>query len=156
MDIEPTHGELAIDTPVQIERYMSRISGPLLDRIDIHIEVPRMPFEDLSGGMPGTSSQQMREMVLKLEKNKRPDLQGPAPGPTRRCRVVRCVSIVLWEDPKNSCCAIPSLRWVIGSGADKIIRVARTIADVDDSEEINVANLTEAINYRMLDRDIWS
>ncbi len=144
-------------TPVQVERYMGRISGPLLDRIDIHIEVPAVPFEDLSGGMPGTSSQEMRELVLKAQEKQAVRFEGThtrsnAQMSSRQireyCPLGRAERILLRDTVSEM--------GLSARAHDKIIRVARTIADVDDSEEITVECLAEAINYRMLDRDIWS
>ncbi|MDO4550460.1 MAG: ATP-binding protein [Planctomycetia bacterium] len=118
-----------------VERYMSKISGPLLDRIDIHIEVPAVPFEELSGMHTGTSSDEIRRQVVaarKIRQHCQLDAQG----------------IKLLRAAMND----------FGLSArahDKVLRIARTIADLENSPKILVPHLTEAINYRILDRSLW-
>jgi len=144
-------------TPPQIERYMSKISGPLIDRIDIHIEVPPVAFRDLSGGTPGTSSESMREEV---KESRRMQTTRFNVGPTRHnadmshrqtrqfCRI---------DDACQN--LLKSAMAELGLSArahDKVLRVARTIADLEGSEPIKSHHLNEAINYRMLDRQLWT
>lgn len=142
-------------SPVQVEKYMSRISGPLLDRIDIHIEVPAVPFQELSAGNPGTSSQAMREEVLAARERQRQRFLS-----TNHLTNAQMSSRQLREYCKLDSLSRNSLRDSVeemGLSArahDKILRVARTIADLDDSAEIQLVHLHEAINYRMLDRTL--
>jgi magnesium chelatase family protein len=149
-------------TPPQIERYMSRISGPLLDRVDIHIEVPAVPFEELSGSStapPGTTSEQMRESVT-TARIKQAERFGSTSTSTRynaqmTSREVRKYCVL------NKACTQMLRHSVeeLGLSArahDKILRVARTIADIDQSDDINEEHLAEAIGYRNLDRDLWT
>lgn len=143
-------------SPIQVERYLSKISGPLLDRIDIHIEVPAVPFEELSHGPPGTSSAQMREQVTSARQIQR---ERFADSKTRTNAQMSSRELRQW-------CPLGSIQTQrmrsavseMGLSArahDKIIRVARTIADLEQSPHIEPNHIEEAINFRMLDRDIW-
>ena len=144
-------------TPPQIEKYMSRISGPLMDRIDIHIEVPSVPFEELSGSQSaGTSSEQMRQAVL-LARQQQSERFGD--GPTRYNAQMTSREVRRFCVLDRTCRQM--LRHSVeemGLSArahDKILRVARTIADVADESQISEVHLAEAIGYRSLDRDLW-
>ncbi|MCH2201520.1 MAG: YifB family Mg chelatase-like AAA ATPase [Fuerstiella sp.] len=143
-------------TPMQIERYLSRISGPLLDRIDIHIEVPPVPFRDLSDQVAGTSSGEMRQQVVAAR-----DRQL-----TRFCHDVTSVNGKMQPREIRKHCKLTSsaeqlLRAAMqdmGLSArahDKILRISRTIADLEDMETIEEHHLSEAINFRTLDRNFW-
>lgn len=142
-------------SPILVERYMARISGPLLDRIDIHIEVPAVPFQELSAGTPGTSSEAMREEVLRARDRQRSRFRN-----TTNLTNAQMSSRQLREYCKLDSLSRNSLRDSVeelGLSArahDKILRVARTIADLDDSDDIELVHLQEAINYRMLDRTL--
>lgn len=140
----------------QVERYMSKISGPLLDRIDIHIEVPAVAFKELSSGSPGTSSAQMRESVVAAREAQRKRFAGSATRnnghmPHRQLRN----NCKLDDECMNLLKAAMSELGLSARAHDKVLRVARTIADLDSSEEIRPPHLNEAINYRMLDRNLW-
>ena len=134
-----------------------RISGPLLDRIDIHIEVPAVPFRELSGGAPGTSSAAMREQVTAARAVQAARF---ASGPGRynadmSHRQVRQYCR-LDAECQNLLRAAMAETGLSARAHDKILRVARTIADLDASAEIRPNHLNEAINYRMLDRQLWT
>ncbi|MEX0711068.1 MAG: YifB family Mg chelatase-like AAA ATPase [Pirellulales bacterium] len=144
-------------TVPQVERYMAKISGPLLDRIDIHLEVPAVAFRELSSGTSGTTSGQMREQVVVARRIQAARFSGSrtrlnAKMTTRQTRQhckLNEQSIGLLKASVNE----------LGLSArahDKILRVARTIADLDQSEGISPTHISEAINYRMLDRQMWS
>ncbi len=141
----------------QIERYMSKISGPLLDRIDIHIEVPAVPFRELSSGTPGTSSGEMRGQVegarrMQAERFSGTRTRHNADMSHRQTRQF----CPLTEEGRN---LLKSAMTDLGLSArahDKVLRVARTIADLDASADIRPEHLSEAINYRMLDRNMWT
>jgi magnesium chelatase family protein len=143
--------------PMQIERYVSRISGPLLDRIDIHIEVPPVPFRELSEKKEGTNSQQMRDQVLRARAVQQRRLAGEptrlngrmTPRQIRRhCRLA--------AEAESLLKAAMDEMGLSARAHDKILRVSRTIADLDGSEAIEPQHLSEAINYRTLDRNYWS
>ena len=144
-------------TPPQIERYMSKISGPLIDRIDIHIEVPSVAFRDLSGGTPGTSSTELRGQVATARRAQAARFDG---GPTRHNadmthRLTRQFC-KLDDECQNLLKAAMTDLGLSARAHDKVLRVARTIADLDGSESIRPMHLNEAINYRMLDRHLWT
>jgi magnesium chelatase family protein len=144
-------------TPPQIEKYMSKISGPLMDRIDIHIEVPAVPFEELSTStVSGTTSAQMRSDVVRAREQQ--DARFPD-GPNRYNAQMSSRQVRKFCALDKTCQQM--LRHSVeemGLSArahDKILRVARTIADVAGDAEINEMHLAEAIGYRSLDRDLW-
>ncbi len=144
-------------TPPQIERYMSKISGPLLDRIDIHIEVPAVAFKDLSAGAGGTSSAEIRAQVISARQMQAARFDGGAirynadmgHRQTRQfCK--------LDEESQNLLRSSMTELGLSARAHDKILRVARTIADLDGSENIKPIHINEAINYRMIDRQLWT
>ncbi len=145
-------------TPPQVERYISKISGPLMDRIDIHIEVPAVPFEELSSSTAtGATSQSMREDV---ERARRQQSQRFAPGSTRynaqmTSREVRKYCVLSQASTKLLRHSVEEMG-LSARAHDKILRVARTIADVEEAEMISEVHLAEAINYRSLDADLWT
>ncbi|MEJ2686379.1 MAG: YifB family Mg chelatase-like AAA ATPase, partial [Gammaproteobacteria bacterium] len=134
-------------TPDQIRRYRARISGPLLDRIDMQIEVPRPSWDQLQGP-PGESSAAVRGRVEAARRRQRPrgtvnaELQGEAL--TAHCGLSPADRHLLQQ-------ALERLG-LSARAYHRILRVARTIADLDRSEHIATAHLTEAIQYRCLDR----
>lgn len=142
-------------SPTQIERYMARMSGPLLDRIDIHIEVPPVEYRELSSSAAGTSSETMRGEVLAAravakKRFARSKIQCNAAMSHRQiasfCKIGRQGDSILEE-----------AMTVFGLSArahDKILRIARTVADLDGSEEIQPNHLYEAVGYRTLDRKL--
>jgi magnesium chelatase family protein len=144
-------------TPPQIERYMSKISGPLLDRIDIHIEVPSVPFSELSGGKPGTSSAEMREQVMLARRAQAARFQGTLTRHNAHMSHRQTRQFCKLDDEcRNLLKASMTELGLSARAHDKVLRVARTIADLDSSETIRPHHLNEAINYRMLDRQLWT
>jgi magnesium chelatase family protein len=144
-------------TVPQIERYMAKISGPLLDRIDIHIEVPAVPFKELSGAAGGTSSTVMRDHVMTARA-----VQEARFLNSRTRRNAQMSTREIRQYCQLSDAGMNLLRTSIqelGLSArahDKILRVARTIADLDGQHEVLPEHVSEAVNYRMLDRQFWS
>lgn len=144
-------------TVPQIERYMSKISGPLLDRIDIHIEVPAVPFRELSAATSGTSSGQMRQSVVEARGVQRRRFAGSNTRFNGQMTHRQIRSFCpLDEAGTNLLRATMTELGLSARAHDKILRLARTIADLDASEAISPAHVSEAINYRMLDRSLWS
>jgi magnesium chelatase family protein len=142
--------------PLAIERYLSRISGPLLDRIDIHIEVPPVPFRELSEKSEGTSSETMRLAVVGARKRQNARFKKESvrvngkmkpPQIRRFCR--------LESDAEDLLKHAMEEMGLSARAHDKILRISRTIADLADSEQISSEHLTEAINYRTLDKNYW-
>ncbi|MCS7467612.1 YifB family Mg chelatase-like AAA ATPase, partial [Stieleria sp. ICT_E10.1] len=146
-------------TPPQVEKYMSKISGPLMDRIDIHIEVPSVPFEELSSSsVTGTSSEAMRTDV---ERARCVQAERFADGPSGVRYNAQMTSRQVREHCRLDKSCQQMLRHSVEENGlsarahDKILRVCRTIADIAGDNDINENHLAEAINYRNLDRDLW-
>ncbi|MBI2266901.1 MAG: YifB family Mg chelatase-like AAA ATPase [Armatimonadetes bacterium] len=143
-------------SPLQIRRYLSRISGPLLDRIDLHVEVPRPRVRDLMGPAGGESSKAVRERVLSAREIQRKRLEGRdiffnsqmgAKEIKEFCPLSAPVQAFLEE-------AISRLN-LSGRAYDRILKVSRTIADLDESADIQPEHVAESIQYRTLDRKYW-
>jgi magnesium chelatase family protein len=136
---------------------MSKISGPLLDRIDIHIEVPSVAFRDLSGGAPGTSSAELRRQVAAARRAQTVRFDGAAVrhngDMTHRQTRQFCK---LDDECQNILKGAMTELGLSARAHDKVLRVARTIADLDQSESLRPSHLHEAINYRTLDRHLWT
>jgi magnesium chelatase family protein len=143
--------------PMQIERYIGRISGPLLDRIDLHIEVPAVPFQELSAGADGTSSAVMREQVSKARGVQRRRFgEGSYRLNSRMTSRQLRKFCPLDEECRNLLKTAMDELGLSARAHDRILRVARTIADLEASDAIRPPHLSEAINYRTLDRKLWA
>ena len=144
-------------TVPQIERYMSKISGPLLDRIDIHIEVPAVPFKELSASTPGTTSGDMRAAVVAAREIQAARFAGSPTRHNGKMTHKQTRSFCQLDEPAMALLRATMTELGLSARAhDKILRVARTIADLDGSPGIQSVHLSEAINYRMLDRQMWT
>ena len=144
-------------TPPQIERYMGKVSGPLLDRIDIHIEVPAVPFRELSGETAGTDSNQMRADVVSARALQKKRFAGSTTRYNGRMTNRQIRQFGKLDDAGHNLLKGAMAELGLSARAhDKILRVARTIADLENSENIESPHVSEAINYRMLDRQIWT
>jgi len=140
-------------TPLQIEKYLARISGPLIDRIDIHIEVPAVPFAELRSRKEGTASSTMREQVIAATKRQAKRLGGESVLANGRMnsRVLR--KFCQLDDTSETVLRQAMTELGLSARAhDKILRVSRTIADLADREHITADDVLEAIHYRRLDR----
>ncbi|MEM9367890.1 MAG: YifB family Mg chelatase-like AAA ATPase [Planctomycetota bacterium] len=144
-------------TPPQVEKYMSKISGPLMDRIDIHIEVPSVPFEELASNTPSNeTSAVMRDRVLRAR-----DLQAERFAETPIRYNSQMSSRQIREFCELDAASRSLLRASVESmglsarAHDKILRVARTIADLGQQLTITEEHLGEAISYRNLDANLW-
>jgi magnesium chelatase family protein len=144
-------------TVPQIERYMAKISGPLLDRIDLHLEVPAVHFRELSTDKPGTSSAQMRQQVVEARAIQRKRFAGTKARQNAHMghRQIR-THCVLDSEGMNLLKATMTELGLSARAHDKILRVSRTIADLEASDSIRPQHVSEAINYRMLDRSLWT
>ncbi|UUO05056.1 YifB family Mg chelatase-like AAA ATPase [Blastopirellula sp. J2-11] len=139
----------------QVERYIGKISGPLLDRIDIQIEVPAVPFSELASKTPGISSEEMRAQVMEARKIQTRRFVGSR---TRYNGQMSSREIRKFCHLNDACAAL--LKQSVHSlglsarAHDKVLRTARTIADLEGATAIDIAHISEAINYRMLDRGV--
>ncbi|MCG6157997.1 YifB family Mg chelatase-like AAA ATPase [Rubinisphaera margarita] len=140
-----------------MERYLSKISGPLLDRIDIHIEVPAVPFRELADKQEGTNSAQMKEQVLQAREIQERRFAS-APNRINGRMTTRQIRehCKLTPDAELFLKAAMEELGLSARAHDRILRVCRTIADLEASELITEIHLSEAVNYRSLDRKYWS
>jgi magnesium chelatase family protein len=142
---------------IAVPCYLARISGPLLDRIDIHVEVPAVPFRQLTDRTEGTNSETMREQVVRAREiqTRRFENEPQSVNGKMNPRSVRrhCRLDAMAENLLKSAMEEMGLS---ARAHDKILRIGRTIADLADSEQIQETHLSEAINYRTLDRRYWS
>ena len=170
---DPTHQ--CNCTPGQISRYLSKISGPLLDRIDIHCEIQAVPFSQLSQMDSGEPSVAIRERVVKARKiqekrfsdyYKSLEASDPDYEPNRLRQRIHCNAMMsekmvrLFAQPDEA--SLDMLRMAMerlklsARAYGRILKVARTIADLDGSEDILTHHIAEAIGYRNLDRGDWA
>jgi magnesium chelatase family protein len=141
-----------------VQKYLSRISGPLLDRIDIHIEIVPVPFEKLSDNQEVECSAAIRERVIKARNIQ---LERFKDNPDIHCNAQMSSKLLRQHtqlDPKaQALLKNAMLKLNLSARAyDRILKVARTIADLDNSENIETNHIAEAINYRNLDREGWA
>ncbi len=145
-------------SPGMIQKYLSRISGPLLDRIDMHIEIVPVPFDKLSEAAPAEPSAVIRERVIKarqVQEARFKDVQGVYCNAQMSSKMLRRYCEVNAEGQQLLKAAM--LRMNLSARAyDRILKVARTIADMAGSENIETEHLAEAINYRNLDKEGWA
>ena len=140
-------------SPYAIARYLSKLSGPLLDRIDMHVEVPRLPYDDISNNHPAEPSAAVRRRVETARERQRQRL-GPsgcnAAMPAKRLRE-HCA----FDETSRTLLAAAVAKLHLSARAhDRILRVARTIADLAGAPDIATEHLAEAIGYRNLDRSL--
>ena len=153
---DPTHH--CVCTPGQIQRYMSKISGPLLDRIDLHCEIQAVPFAQLSQMQPGEPSAVIRERVIKARKIQEERFK---PFKGIHCNAMM-TERMLHEFAEPDAASMDMLRMAIerlklsARAYSRILKVARTIADLDNSEIVLSQHIAEAIGYRNLDRSDWA
>ena len=144
-------------TPPMMQRYISRVSGPLLDRIDIHIEVPAVQYRELRGGTASEGSSEIRKRVLGARKQQRLRFAeygsyANAQMTTRQVRTYCDLS----ADAEKLLERAMQQQGLSARAHDRILKVARTIADLEAAPDVLVGHLAEAIQYRTLDRNYWS
>lgn len=144
-------------SPHEMQRYLSKISGPLLDRIDIHIEVTPVPFEKLSDDRKGESSIDIRKRVTAAREQQTKRFEDNANvhyNAQMSTKQIRKYCIL--DDASKQLLKTAMERLNLSARAyDRILKVARTIADLEGVEELNGAHISEAIQYRSLDREGW-
>lgn len=144
--------------PQVVQRYLSKISGPLLDRIDLQVEVTPVEYNELSSKVAGESSASIRERVIRAREKqteryeKLPDIHHNAMMPSRLVR-----KICELDTASESLLKTAMTRLDLSARAyDRILKVSRTIADLDNSEAIKPEHVAEAIQYRSLDKESWA
>ncbi len=153
---DPTHN--CTCTPGQISRYLSKISGPLLDRIDIHCEIQAVPFAQLSQMQPGEPSAAIRERVIAARKIQEERFK-PFKGIHSNAMMTERM---LHEFAEPDAASLDMLRMAMeklklsARAYSRILKVARTIADLAGSEKVQSMHIAEAIGYRNLDRGDWA
>jgi magnesium chelatase family protein len=144
-------------TPPQIQRYVSKISGPLLDRIDIHIDMPAVKYRELREGAGGEGSDQIRARVIAARDRQLSRYRGEK---------IVCNAQLSSRQIRKYCDISPECERLLESAMtrlglsarahDRILKVTRTIADLDAAETISTTHISEAIQYRSLDRNYWA
>jgi len=145
-------------SPREIQNYLGRISGPLLDRIDLHIEVPPVKFREITSERTGEMSAQIRERVINARQRQQERFKEK-PKITCNAR--------MGSRELKSCCALDEatmelLKFAMADlnlsarAYDRVLKVARTIADLAGAENIASEHISEAIQYRSLDRQLWT
>ncbi|MDR1526159.1 MAG: YifB family Mg chelatase-like AAA ATPase [Dysgonamonadaceae bacterium] len=144
--------------PYQVQKYLNRLSGPLLDRIDIQIEIVPVPFEDISDIRPAESSAHIRERVIEARKIQEQRFAGE---PGIYCNA-QMHTRLLHQHAQPDAAGLLQLKNAMerlslsARAYDRILRVARTIADLDNSEHVQGRHIAESISYRNLDRENWA
>lgn len=145
-------------TPGQIHRYLHKISGPLLDRIDLQIEITPLSFEELSRTAPGENSTTIRERVMRarqIQEQRYAGCQGVHCNAQMNSRMLRQYAALDEQSTEMLRSAMTRLQ-LSARAYDRILKVARTIADLEGCENVLTHHLAEAIGYRNLDRDDWA
>ena len=146
-------------TALQIQRYVGRISGPLLDRIDIHVDVPAVKFRELTGETPvdieDSASIRQREIKARERQRARLASDGIFSNAAMTPRLIRRYCRIDSESETMLERAMARLG-LSARAYDRILKVSRTIADLEDSDEIQSDHVAEAVHYRSLDRTYWT
>jgi magnesium chelatase family protein len=141
-------------TPRQIAQYRARISGPLLDRIDIHLDVPSIPYRELSGKGQGTSSADMTKAVRAARAIEARRFEGRKVYANAQMNTRDVKKYAALDEPSEALLRHAMDELTLSARAyHKILKVARTIADLAGAAEIRQADILEAIQYRSLDRE---
>ena len=146
-----------ICSPGLVQKYLGRISGPLLDRIDIHIEITPVPFDKLSEIQKSESSYQIRERVIaarKIQEERFKDVEGIHCNAQMTPKQIGIYAVLDSKGTELLKTAMNKLN-LSARAYDRILKVSRTVADLDNSENILSHHIGEAINYRNLDRGMW-
>ena len=145
-------------SPREIQNYLGRVSGPLLDRIDLHIEVPQVKFSEITGQQSGELSAQIRERVVAARQRQQARFRDRPK--------ITCNARMSSRDLKRHCALdepiLELLKFAMSDlnlsarAYDRVLKVARTIADLAGMEKISGDHISEAIQFRSLDRQIWT
>jgi len=145
-------------SPREIQNYLGRISGPLLDRIDLHVEVPAVPFRDISSSRTGECSEDIRGRVVAARRvqqerfKQKPKITCNARMGSREIKSFCTVDDAILDLLKF---AMTDTK-LSARAYDRVLKVARTIADLAGSDRLTSDHVSEAIQYRSLDRQLWT
>ncbi|HEY7119730.1 MAG TPA: YifB family Mg chelatase-like AAA ATPase, partial [Tepidisphaeraceae bacterium] len=149
--MNPTASGHSASDPTKRNKYLEKLSGPLLDRIDLHVDVPAVPYAELTGKRQGTDSRTMRDQVHRARQVQRTRFANDTTNARMDSRQLKTHA-----ELSDSCLLLMKQAMdELGLSArayDKVRRVARTIADLEGAERINENHLAEAVQYRLLDR----
>ncbi|MBC8043531.1 MAG: YifB family Mg chelatase-like AAA ATPase, partial [Rhizobacter sp.] len=157
--LKDEHGNFTA-SPQQIQRYLSKISGPLLDRIDIHVDVPSVNHKEMISGTAGETSAVIRERVIRArqiqsERFKNYRDQSVFCNAQMTTRMIKTFCKLNAESEERLGLAMKKMN-LSARAHDRILKVSRTIADLQGSPEIEMKHLLQAIQYRSLDREFWN
>lgn len=143
--------------PHIVQKYLSKISGPLLDRVDMHIEVTPVDYGDLTSKLTSETSIQIRERVIKarqLQEQRLIKFDGVHCNAQLNSKMIESLCPI--PEPAQNLLKLAMQRLNLSARAhSKIIKLARTIADLSNHKDINESHIAEAINYRSLDKQLW-
>ena len=145
-------------SPVQVQRYRDRISGPLLDRSDIHIEVPAVQYQEMASNEPAEASALIAARVQRVREVQAQRFIGNGKARTNArmsSKQIKAVCQLGAEAEGMMKMAMTELNFS-ARAYDRILKVARTVADLDAQEQIGASHVAEAIQYRTLDRNLWA
>jgi magnesium chelatase family protein len=145
------------DSPMDVKRYLRKISGPLLDRIDLHIEVTPVSFDQMTANRKAEKSSVIRERVIKareLQSERFVEMQDVYSNAMMPSQMVKKICVIN-EAGKTLLKTAMEKLGLSARAYDRILKVSRTIADLAGTEEIKIEHLAEAIQYRSLDREGW-
>jgi magnesium chelatase family protein len=140
-----------------VQKYLNKISGPLLDRIDLHVEVTPVAFNELSGGIQQERSSAIRDRVIRareIQEKRYADCESVYCNAQMSSKMLREICQINQASATLLKHAMEKLN-LSARAYDRIIKVSRTIADLSDSADIKPEHIAEAIHFRSLDRDSW-
>ncbi len=143
--------------PGAVQKYLNKISGPLLDRIDLHVEVTPVPFSELSATRRTEDSKSIRKRVMKarkIQEERFKNKEGIYANAHMGSQLLKKICVINQAGQTLLKTAMERLQ-LSARAYDRILKVSRTIADIENSEDIKPEHLAEAINYRSLDRENW-
>ena len=139
-------------TPAIIQRYLGKVSGPLLDRIDLHIEVPAVPYKELRSTENGVGSMEMRDRIMAAREIQSARGYYNSQIPVRELR-----KLCALDDAGERTLEMAVRKMSLSARAhDRILKVARTLADLSAASGVSARHLAEAVQYRSLDRNYWT
>ena len=144
-------------TPAQVQRYLSRISGPLLDRIDLQVEVVPVPVKELTNAPEGEPSANIRARVVAARERQRERFsKSPGVHCNAQMSARQLQELVVLDEAAQDALSLALDRLGLSARAyERVLKVARTIADLEGSDKVQRQHIAEAVSYRNLDRSTW-